>query len=281
MRLAVKVAYDGSFFHGSQRQGDEDPGSVEGAIASALRKVSPSTKWDTWPMRFSSRTDSGVSALGNVFTVDSDMDPDELLRALNANIDNIWCWGWGKPRQEQNIRWANNRWYRYHLPPGTMKPEDLPRFNNALSLFVGEHDFRNFCRLEDEKNPVTVIERAEGVDLSGSGDLIVVDIVGSRFLWQQVRRTIGAALDVVNGTLEEPDIKARLDDPKMEEGSNKGNITTMPPTGLVLMDVRFKDIDFIVSEQALGLGLKRSSEEAWKASIKVIMNTALRSLKPV
>jgi tRNA pseudouridine38-40 synthase len=281
MRYAVKVAYDGSFFHGSQRQGDDDRDSVEGLIARTLKEVSPTTKWDRWPITFSSRTDAGVSALGNVFTVETDMEPDDLLRALNANMENIWCWGHGMPRPEQNIRWANNRWYRYHLAPGSLKVDDLPKVNDLLSKFVGEQDRSNFCRMEEEKNPVTIIESAQAMDLSGHGELVVMDIVGSRFLWQQVRRTVGAVMDVMKGDLTMEDIVLLLNGPGDEAAGIRDRITTMPPIGLVLMDVRFKDIEFNVSRNALDIALKRSSEASWKASMKVLINTALKSLTMV
>jgi len=278
MRYAVKIAYDGSHFHGSQRQGDDGPSSVEGTIASALNQVSRSTDWEVWPIMFSSRTDSGVSALGNVFTVDTELEPDELLRALNSKLENIWCWGWGRPRPEQNIRWANERWYRYHLPPGQIKADDIEVFNDALSRFTGEKDFTNFCKLENEKNPVTVIEKIEAVDLSSSGELVIVDIVGSRFLWQQVRRMVGAALDVVQGTIQMSDLELLLDTSSENGKKIHDKLTIMPPTGLVLMDVRFKDIEFNISKNALELGLRRSADNAWKASIQVLLNTAMRSM---
>ncbi|MGA1819622.1 MAG: hypothetical protein ACMUHU_01290 [Thermoplasmatota archaeon] len=278
MHLAVKVAYDGSSFHGSQRQGDDDQLSVEGSIAAALRKVCPDMEWSEWPLRFSSRTDAGVSALGNVFSLETGMDPDELLKALNANLNDIWCWGWGAPRPEQNIRWASSRWYRYHLPPGTIRVDDMEELNRVLSLFEGEHDFSYLCRLEEEKNPVTVVESAKAFDLSGRGELVIVDMVGSRFLWNQIRRMVGAALSVVKGEIDSVDLEVLL---KEREGSGealRGKVKPLPPTGLVLMDVKFKDIDFMVSRDALKLTIDRHAEKAWKASMSILLHTALRSM---
>ncbi|MGA1872695.1 MAG: hypothetical protein ACMUHY_03400 [Thermoplasmatota archaeon] len=278
MHLAVKLAYNGSRFHGSQRQGDDDEGSVEGSVAAALRKVANGVDWSRWPLNFSSRTDAGVSALGNVFSLETDMDPDELLRALNANLMDIWCWGWGTPRPGQNMRWATSRWYRYHLPPVAVAPDRLNDLNDVLSRFVGEHDFSHLCRLEEEKNPVTVIESAKAYDLSGNGELIVVDIVGSRFLWNQVRRMVGAALGVVEEDLTADDLAKLIDGARDGMETIKTGIRTMPPTGLVLMDVHFKDIDFRISDEALKVALERNKEMAWEASIRVLLHTAMRSM---
>lgn len=279
MHLAVKFAYDGSSFHGSQRQGDDDTGSVEGCIAAAIRKVDPGSKGPDWPIRLSSRTDAGVSALGNIFSLETGMEPDELLRALNANLDDIWCWGWGKPRPEQNIRWASSRWYRYHLPPGNVASEDIEKLNGILSQFMGENDYTHFCKIEEEKNPVTVVERAEAADLSGNGELVVIDIVGSRFLWNQVRRMVGAVLSVIEGGIDEHDLSTLLGKEKGDPDAIKGRIRTMPPVGLILMDVHFKDIDFQISEKALDVAIKRHSESSWRSSMKVLLHTALRSMQ--
>jgi tRNA pseudouridine(38-40) synthase len=279
MKLAVKFAYEGSSFHGSQRQGDDDTGSVEGCIVSALRKIDPGCSGTEWPIRLSSRTDAGVSALGNIFSVETEMNPDELLKALNANLDDIWCWGWGRPRPQQNIRWAASRWYRYHLPPGQVLKDDIEKLNVILSHFVGENDYTNFCKLEEEKNPVAVIERAEAADLSGNGELVIIDIVGSRFLWNQVRRMVGAALSVIRGEIEEDDILKLLGKSSEDPNSIKGRIRTMPPVGLILMDVHFKDIDFQISESALEVAIKRNSDSAWRSSMRVLLHTAMRSMQ--
>ncbi|MBN1390607.1 MAG: hypothetical protein JXA22_08200 [Candidatus Thermoplasmatota archaeon] len=279
MHLAVKVAYDGSLFHGSQRQGDDDIASVEGTIARALKKVHQGVDLSHWPLRFSSRTDAGVSALGNVFTIDVEMGPDEFLRALNANMDGVWCWAWGRPRPGQNIRWASSRWYRYHLLPQTVTPDRVQELNEVLSLFKEEHDFSNLCRLEDEKNPVTFIEDIKAMDLSGNGELVVVDVIGSRFLWNQVRRMMGVALSVLDGTFDINDLRILLKEREGETGALLGKVKTLPPTGLVLMDVRFKDIGFEVSDEALGIAIRKNTDMSWEASMRVLLHTAMRSMR--
>lgn len=274
MRYAVKVAYDGSLFHGSQRQGEEYGGSVEGTIVKALMDIGQYEKGEKWPISFSSRTDSGVSAMGNVFTVESEMEPDDLLRALNSKMDGIWCWGYGRPRENQNIRWANSRWYRYHLRPDTLTIDELDQLGRAMDMFRGEHDFTKLCRMEDHSNPETYIESTQVIDLSGNGQLVAVDIIGSRFLWQQVRRMVGAAVDAVSGKISLEDISGLL------EGKDTSvNYATMPPIGLVLMDVRFKDIDFIISDPAIDHAIRFGGQDAWKASIRVLLDSALRSMQ--
>jgi len=278
MRLAVKISYDGSLFHGSQRQSGDDPGSVEGSVIRTLRKVSAIPTEGDPPVWFSSRTDSGVSALGNVMAVDTEMSPSELLCALNANLDGIWCLGYSLMRDQQNVRWADSRWYRYHLMPGMVPPDRARALDSALSLFVGQHDFRHFCRNDDGKDTVTTIESARSEQLGGG--LFSVDIVGYRFLWNQVRRMVGAALMVANGEIDTGSIARLLETVDVEGDlrAARDRIAPLPATGLVLMDVRYKDLEFVLDQKAIRIASERSSDPFWSATMRVILGSALRSL---
>ncbi|MBN1538874.1 MAG: hypothetical protein JW939_01925, partial [Candidatus Thermoplasmatota archaeon] len=149
----------------------------------------------------------------------------------------------------------------------------------VLSVFKGEHDFSRLCRLEDERNPVTSIESVNVRDLSGNGELVVVDVIGSRFLWNQVRRMVGTALDVFNGLLEVGDLQALIDEKEREIEKLRGKIRTLPPTGLVLMDVRFRDIDFVVSDKALETAIGKNADRSWEASMRVLLHSAMRSMR--
>ncbi len=279
MRYGVKVAYDGSRFHGSQIQKGTDLPTVEGSIRSALVKIGAIGEEDK--IAFSSRTDAGVSALGNVFSLDTDFDRDELLKALAANLDGIWPWGIGAMRQEQNVRWADGRWYRYHLPPEPLDDGSIIRITNALSAFVGRHDFRHLCKLEAEKNTEVDITRAQAYDVSGSGEMVIIDIVGSRFLWHQVRRMVGAALCVKDGDLTEKNIEELISGGDLDDELKKkrGRIKTLPPIGLILIDVEFKDVQFTPSVEALDLALSSMQEIAWRSSMNIVLRSALQSLK--
>ncbi|MGA1822065.1 MAG: tRNA pseudouridine synthase A [Thermoplasmatota archaeon] len=280
MRYAVKIGYDGSLFHGSQRQGDDDPGSVEGAVNRALKTMGEIDHPRESTVKFSSRTDSGVSALGNVFAIDTDRDPGVLLKALNANTDGIWCWASGEMREQQNPRWATNRWYRYHLPPKGYDVSTISRINEAVLSFMGTHDFRYMSRQDDERNTEMTIERAQAYDVSGGGDMVIIDVVGTRFLWNQIRRMVGAATAYSTGDVTLEDIRSLIDG-KTEESAARNiaeRITTAPPHGLILMDVHFKDVDFQIDESALEMAIRAAEETAWRSTVKVLLHSALRSL---
>lgn len=281
MRYAVKIGYDGSLFHGSQRQGDDDPESVEGAVNRALTAIREIDDPKDSPVKFSSRTDSGVSALGNVFSIDTDRDPEDLLKALNANLEGVWCWALGTMREQQNPRWATNRWYRYHLPPRGYADQEISRINEAVISFMGTHDFRYLSKQEDGKNTELTIERAQAYDVSGGGDMVIIDVVGARFLWNQIRRMVGAATAYSEGDITLEDVRSLIDMNTGEAEAEKiaGRIKTAPPHGLILMDVHFKDVSFQIDEEALDMAIRGTENTAWRSTVKVLLHSALRSLK--
>ena len=279
MRYALKVAYDGSAFHGSQRQEGSDLSTVEGEILKTLDVIGGTSEIEQG-IHFSSRTDAGVSSLGNVMSVDTDRDIIELMRAMNANLSSIWLIAYGRMRESQNIRWANTRWYRYHLPPGRISPDMIPGLNDILRSYVGENDYVHLCRFEKGRNTRVLIERASASDMTGNGEMVAVDISGSRFVWQQVRRMVGAALNVLEGEMQREDLVTFLDggDLNAQQKKIRDRIPTMPPTGLLLMNVDYKDIEFTVDPSALEVARNRLIEDTWGSTMKVVLYSALRSL---
>ncbi len=81
-RYQIIIAYDGACFAGSQRQAKAR--TVQSVLEDALRRVG----WHGRGLMLSGRTDTGVHARGQVAAFDFDWahSPDDLLKALNANL---------------------------------------------------------------------------------------------------------------------------------------------------------------------------------------------------
>eukprot|EP00887_Chlorella_sp_A99_P008017 scaffold12.g8017.t1 len=100
-------------------------------------------------------------------------------------------------------------------PPGGAAPLDLVAMRAAAAHFVGEHDFRNFCKVDvgHVSNFVRAILefRVEEVAAAGVAGrrLIALHIRGTAFLWHQVR-CMAAVLLMVGRGEEAPDVVARL-----------------------------------------------------------------------
>ncbi len=71
---------------------------------------------------------------------------------------------------------------------------DLNKMRQTAGRFAGLKDFRSFTDdSADEKSTVVAIER---IEMAEDGDLVVVRVEGSHFLWKMVRRMVGVMVDV-------------------------------------------------------------------------------------
>ncbi|KAG5642476.1 hypothetical protein DXG03_002754 [Asterophora parasitica] len=115
------------------------------------------------------------------------------------------------------------RHYKYFFSSDTAPGPilDIERMRVAASLLLGEHDFRNMCKLDPAKQ-ITMfrrkVMRAEIdpvlVDAKGRGTY-VFNLIGSAFLYHQVRH-IMAVLFMVGHGQEEPSVVTNL--MNVEEG---------------------------------------------------------------
>lgn len=229
---ALKIAYDGRDFNGSQRQ--PDMRTVEGEVLRALKRIKAISSVTESRFRTASRTDAGVSALGNVVCFDTDFEPDRLLHALNAVSEDVHYYGLVKVPSDFTPRRAKQRWYRYYLSGDDI---DLDRFVACARLFEGRHDFQRFCKPEGKATVKTV----EKVAVQWVGDIIVIDLYAREFLRNMVRRMIAAMTEVGRGRVALDEVMKALNGREKSFGLAKAE-------GLVLMDVLYPiDVPVMVS----------------------------------
>ncbi len=233
----LRLAYLGRAFHGSQYQPDQ--ATVEGTLREALAGLGDAP-------RLASRTDRGVNALGNVALVPTKLPSAELAGRLVERLASYELWVTGHapvpalaPLSAPDgfrPRHAHRRCYRYRLPDAP----DLHRLRAALALFIGDHDFRRFCRPEGPTRAVVT-----DIAVAPADDCAVVDIAGRAFLWQQVRRMVGAAADVARGRRARDELAAALTgtEPGAEPGTET-DFSVAPPEFLTLMAVEYRDVEF-------------------------------------
>ncbi|HVO77656.1 MAG TPA: tRNA pseudouridine(38-40) synthase TruA [Methanomassiliicoccales archaeon] len=222
-RAAVKIAYDGRQFMGSQRQ----PGgcTVEDEVIRCLRKIKAIESPEKARFRTASRTDRGVSALGNVVAFDTSFDMDHLLQALNSQSDSVFFLGLAKVPASFSPRRAQQRWYRYFHPIGGI---DVERLRSALELFEGDHDFKRFCKPEGRETT----RRIESIEAFPLGEFVVIDFRAREFLRNLIRRIVAASALVGKG-------KATLDDVREALEGKERSFGLAPSEDLVLVDVEY------------------------------------------
>ena len=238
MRIALKIAYDGRSFYGHQRQPDRR--TVEGECLMALRGAKILREPRESFFRSASRTDRGVSAIGNVIAFDSTYPPDAVVGAFNDKAEGVWAWAVAAVPDEFHPRHALERWYRYHL----FSDLSLSALRRATSLFVGEHDFRSFT-----SDPARGPMRIDRIDVIRDDRATLVDIRAPSFRRSMVRRIIAAVTECAAGKISETEIRAALDESRRDFG-------VVRPEPLFLMDVRY---DF-----AMDALLKPKVRDEWR-----------------
>jgi tRNA pseudouridine38-40 synthase len=238
LKIALKIAYLGSDFYGFARQ----PGlpTVEGELIKALSESGIIDNPSVAGYSIAGRTDRGVHALGNViaFLTESKVNVNQINDCLPASI---------KVLAQTSVhygfkpRFAQQRHYRYLMPRNFLEENfDLEKMKEAARLFTGTHDFSNFTK-RSERNPVRTVSHLEVID---QADIICFDVKGESFLWNMVRKIITVLVNVGYGEIEINDVSEYLNPQR------KVFITPAPAEGLILMDVTYDKVKFVVDPYA-------------------------------
>ncbi len=108
---------------------------------------------------------------------------------------------------------------------------DIERINEALSFIKGEHDFSAFKTSSENPAKVCNIYEARA---SKKGDLIKIDIVGDRFLYNMVRTIVGTLLLIEKDNLKPSAMKEILNS---KDRTKAGS--TADAVGLTLVKVGY------------------------------------------
>jgi tRNA pseudouridine38-40 synthase len=116
------------------------------------------------------------------------------------------------------------------------EPLDVAAIQEAVKLLLGRHDFAAFGEKRGEKKS-TVVEVYE-CSLSVAGELILIRIGASHFLWKMVRRLIGSLVEIGRGNLN-PEVFERM----LTKQQSSAAAWTAPASGLFLEKVTYSDGD--------------------------------------
>ena len=237
-RIALGVAYDGSFCHGFQYQ------KTAKGVANYLYEASRVISADVGPITCAGRTDAGVHAVEQVIHMD-----------VPTGID-IKAWTHGMNRQLPlyvRVLWAQimdddfharfsavARRYRYLIYTQAFQPVhlynrayhayldlDIDRLNAASQMLLGEHDFSGFqasgCQAH---HPNRCLQE---LSWQRKGPWVIATIKANAFLYKMVRNLMGALLPIGYGKKPIDTAYQRLIHPK-----NNLPAQTAPPYALYL-----------------------------------------------
>lgn len=251
----MQVQYIGKNYAGSQIQlkdGVEiELPTIQGELEKAISTlISGDTANNNRRFKtvFSGRTDRGVNSLGQTvhFDIDKPIVASKFVYQLNEilprdiSVSNLRL----VDSQFHAQKSARCRHYRYIFVNRKCKNAfdgdlmrvkfdiNIERMQKALNYLIGEHDFSSF-KSSGTLNPSTVcnIELAE---CKKTGDKVIIDIAGNRFLYNMVRAIVGTLLEIEGHNLPAEHMKQVLDACDRTKAGQ-----TVSPYGLTLIEVTY------------------------------------------
>ena len=239
--LRLLIGYDGSDFHGWQRQ----PGlrTVQGVLEDGVKELLGEEVF----VRGAGRTDAGVHADGQVasLTLASRIPPHGLLRGLNSILPaDVALLDVAEAAPDFDARFsARGKVYRYtvwnHMVRSprhartawhVRRALDMAAMREAAAALVGEHDFRAFRASDCERR--TTRRHMRRLDVDRQGAILTFDVEATAFLKNMVRILVGTLVDVGRGRVA-PDAVSRM----LESGDRAAGGMTAPSMGLTLLRV--------------------------------------------
>jgi tRNA pseudouridine38-40 synthase len=218
MKYIIKFSYDGTRFSGYQRGNGER--SVEDSIQREIERLGINSE-----IRSAARTDRGVSAVSNVFSVEYGDRIEKLMGILNSRITDMSFHSFAVVDEKFNPRHCTMKWYRYYL----LQDVGVEGLRHVLEKFLGTHDFRNYCR-SDGRNTIRSISK---IEVGSENRSTFIDFYAQSFLWQQIRTIMAYAVQ----HSEHPD-----DSDPFVTSERYGRIAI--PQSLILMDINYESVRF-------------------------------------
>ena len=240
----IVIEYDGSDFHGWQRQRTEI--TVQAEIERALATMTGAAVRVTG----SGRTDAGVHAYGQVagFTCETRLNAEQFLKGLNSLLpEAIVIKTCEQAHDGFHARYdVKSKIYRYRILNRTLpaaigrqyawhirRPLDLELMDRAAGMLVGEHDFKAFEGTGSPRaHAVRIVYRSEVFRYRQ--DMIFFEIEANGFLKFMVRNIVGTLIPVGHGEIQPNEFKKILASRNREKAG-----ATAPPHGLVLVSVQY------------------------------------------
>lgn len=246
MKVLCKVSYDGSKYFGYQKQNNKI--TIQKIIEECLKKI---CKKDV-TIYASGRTDAKVHSYGQMFHFETELNMNETnwYNALNSLL----------PKDIRILRVyfvennfharfsAEKKNYIYKINMGEYNLFErnyitqintrlnIERIREACGLFIGTHDYRNFCANNEKEDDY--IRTIYSINLDVKNNYLFISFIGSGFKRYMVRMIVGTLLEYSKERIELDYILDRLDTPIFN--TTKFNAS---PEGLYLNKVYYGRID--------------------------------------
>lgn len=236
--IALRLRYDGSAYHGWQRQ--KDLPTVQQTVEETVEKVFG----DRVHVTGCGRTDAGVHALRYCasFRTAGTIPTDRIPLAMNARLPGDIAVTAACETEEgfNAIGSCVKKEYVYRIlnsriPDPFLEKRvcfypsalDISKMREAAAAFVGTHDFAAVRSVGTETK--TTVRTVYWCEADREGDLITVRVCADGFLYNMVRAMVGTMVYASYGKLRPEEIPALL-----ETRDRRLTGPTMPPQGLYM-----------------------------------------------
>jgi len=242
-RIKLVINYDGTDYFGWQRQRRQR--TIQQTLEDAI------THLCGVPVELfgSSRTDSGVHALGQVahFDVDTRVPTSNLVKAVNnllpqditvVRADEV-------PPTFDAIKNTKRKLYRYGIYTRPVRPVmdirycwhrpgklNVETMTQCADMLIGTHDFKSFANASDKRT--SSVRTITKCTVTREENWVLIDVEADGFLYNMVRNIVGTLVEVGRGRWTPSRFADIL---KARDRSFAGPIA--PPSGLCLMRIEY------------------------------------------
>lgn len=216
MKYLMTFSYDGTLYEGYQIQGNKK--TIQHTIEKELTKINSNNKVN---ISASGRTDKGVHAYNQKahFILDKNIEPSILKNSLNKLLPNdIYIKNIDKVDNEFHARYnVIKKEYIYKINLGEYNPIDsnyifqynksldIDKIKEALPLLEGEHNFKAFTKVDEEKE--SYIRTIYKIDIELFNNILTFKFVGNGFLRYMIRNIVGTLINVGEGKINPNEIE--------------------------------------------------------------------------
>ncbi len=239
MKYLVFIRYDGTKFHGFQRQKKEK--SVQKVLEDSLSELLE----EPIVIKGAGRTDAGVHALNQAFHFETKIKlPANFKRAWNQKLKGEVIVNKIIPKDDCfHARFnAKEKHYVYKINLGKYQEKyegyifqpkkgiDVKKIKEIKNLFIGTHDFHNFVSGQRQNYETTITK----IKVRKKGSILEIHFWGHAFYRYMIRNLVGAFIYYSRGKITKAKIAEMLNMPD----SNK-HLPTVPSDGLYLIKVYY------------------------------------------
>ena len=241
--IKLTIQFDGSEYHGWQVQ----PGKR--TVQDELNRAVSTLVGDTITVHGASRTDAGVSALGQVGVIEleSPIPTENLARAISEKLpgDIVVTEAVEVPIGFDVTGGARCKLYRYTINTAKTRPVlhlrhcwhvpsrlDITAMAEAGRMLAGKKDFKSFASAADQRS--TSVRTILRCDVTEDGDWVYVEVEGDGFLYNMVRNIVGTLVEIGIGRMKPEKIPEILN---AKDRRAAGPIA--PAGGLCLMWIKY------------------------------------------